>query len=155
MDIIINEFAIALKKNPRLTLKIAGHGSQEKKLKALVKKLGIEDKIFFLGWVNNINDLYDESVALIMASLVLESFGLVVLEAMTNARPSIVSNRGALPWTAKHCKKSMVFDALKKGDLADKIIQMTSDKTLIGEMKKKDFSKAIKDFEDRQRRFGK
>lgn len=64
-------------------------------LKFLVKIMGIQDRVEFLGYQNNMPEFYNSIDALVASSLA-EPFGRVVTEAMVQKRPVILgSNVGA------------------------------------------------------------
>ena len=68
------------------TLKIAGASlskNEDNQLKELVKEYGIEDRVEFLGVVNDVDSIMRKATALVMASQ-FEGFGLVTAEAMFN-----------------------------------------------------------------------
>jgi glycosyltransferase involved in cell wall biosynthesis len=64
-----------------------------------------------LGWIDNskIDSYYRMFDAVIVPSR-WEGFGLVVIEAMKNKKPVIVSNRGALPYIVKDGVNGYIFD---------------------------------------------
>ncbi|MEQ8198744.1 MAG: glycosyltransferase family 1 protein [Clostridiaceae bacterium] len=72
-----------------------------KELIHLSKSLGVEDRVVFLGYVDNDvkHKLYQASKAFVYPSLY-EGFGLPVLEAMANQTPVICSETSSLPEVA-------------------------------------------------------
>ncbi len=126
---LIDEFAIACKKHPAITLKIAGKGPEENSLRTQVKNLALEKNILFVGWIDP-TTLYEEASAVIFPSIGLESFGLVLTEAMSHGRAIIGSNRGPTAWLVENNKTGLLYDPLKHGDLAEKMLQFTNDKSL-------------------------
>jgi glycosyltransferase involved in cell wall biosynthesis len=128
--ILIEEFALACKKNAGLILKIAGTGAEAAFLQQRVKQLSLENNIIFLGWINNLETLYAECTALIFTSIGLESFGLVITEAMSYARAVIGSNRGPTPWLIDDKQTGLLFNPLNTGELAEKILTLANNLTL-------------------------
>ena len=65
-------------------LQIAGTGSEESLnyLKQLCKENGIEDSVEFLGFMKDVEKLYQEASAFVLSSRY-EAFGLVLIEAMS------------------------------------------------------------------------
>lgn len=82
--------AIAEMKNSRVHLFIAGEGELEKELKTLVEKEGMEEKIHFLGFCRNVNELCNSCDAFIFPS-VHEGLSVALMEAMACGKPVIVS----------------------------------------------------------------
>jgi glycosyltransferase involved in cell wall biosynthesis len=130
VDALIEEFALACQTNPNLCLNIAGSRDRENFLREKVAALGVTKNINFLGWVNP-EELYQETMAVIFPSIGLESFGLVLTEAMQHGRPVIGSNRGPTAWLIEHEKTGLLYDPLKKGDLATKILTLAENNSLI------------------------
>jgi glycosyltransferase involved in cell wall biosynthesis len=128
--LLIEEFAIAHQQNPSLHLTIAGTGSNEREIHALVAKHKLTKHITFTGWQDNLDELYQTHFAVIVPSIVMESFGLIVSEAMSFQRPAIVSNRGSLPWLVDHNESGLIFDPLQRGDLADKMLSLAANPML-------------------------
>ncbi|MCO6531397.1 glycosyltransferase [Lactobacillus sp.] len=90
----INAFAQVYQKNKNLTLDIYGYpdGSdnckEEKKLKKLVKDLGLENCIHFMGYANQVDDIYDHAQLMLLSSLY-EGASLVTMEAQSHGVPVI------------------------------------------------------------------
>jgi len=77
-------------------LLIVGEGPQKEPCEALCKKLGIEERVIFLGNSNEIDKILCFSDLFLLPSEK-ESFGLAALEAMASSVPVISSNAGGLP----------------------------------------------------------
>lgn len=95
IDVLIKSFKIVVERNPGLKLKlqIIGEGPDEGKLKVLSENLGINEKIDFLGKIENSSlpnyyNTFDIAVSLSNS----ESFGVVAIEAMACECPVVVSN---------------------------------------------------------------
>ncbi len=141
VSILLNEFRYALQKNNNLTLTLAGSGSQENLLKKQVRKWNLENKIHFIGWIENPAALYRQCSALIFPSIGMESFGLVITEAMAYARPVIGSHRGPTVWLVDHNKTGLLFDPLKTGELANAILSLADNPTLTETLGKNAYEK--------------
>jgi len=128
VELLLREFKTVSDKFPDVVLKIAGKGSQEQYLKQLTKDLGLQKKVSFLGWVQDVQKLYEQSAFVVMPSLGMEQFGLVAAEAMMYETPVIVSDRGGLPWLVKD--GGIVFNPLRKGDLAQKMKDLLKRKSV-------------------------
>lgn len=91
VDVLIK----AMKKLPELTLKIAGTGPDEARLRSLVTK---GQRVEFLGFVQpeRVRELMRDATAVVVPSVWYEPFGLVALEAMRVGAPVIVSKTGGL-----------------------------------------------------------
>lgn len=77
-------------------LLLVGEGPERKKTEVLVKKLGLKNKVFFLGNSNEVDKILCYSDLFMLPSET-ESFGLAALEAMAAKTPVISTNTGGLP----------------------------------------------------------
>ena len=97
IDDTIEAFNQAYQNNDSLTLDIYGYGNgadnfkEEKKLKELVQDLDLEDVVHFMGYVNDMNYIYDDA-QLAVATSRYEGFNLSLLEAQSHGVPVISYN---------------------------------------------------------------
>jgi glycosyltransferase involved in cell wall biosynthesis len=83
---------------PPLTLTVAGDGPDKPALEALTRELGLSAQVNFTGWTEDISEFWrTQHISVAASNEFIESFCLTAVEAMANARPSIISDRGALP----------------------------------------------------------
>lgn len=79
------------KSNLRGRMVIVGEGKRRKKLEKLACKLNIQNRIDFIGWVDNSLDYIKQSKLLILPSLT-EGYPLVIGESLINNTPVIAYN---------------------------------------------------------------
>ena len=91
-------------------LLLLGTGEDEEKIKAKVKELGIEDKVFFMGVKSNVVDYLMAMDMLLFPSL-FEGMPNVVIEAQTTGLPCLISDTIT--------KEVMVTDCIKMLSLAE------------------------------------
>ena len=77
---LITEFAKFSKKNDQFILLILGDGEKKNELFKLIKKKGINNKVFLIGYKKNIYSYIRECDVLVMSSL-WEEVGFVIVEA--------------------------------------------------------------------------
>ena len=82
--------AIASINNPRLHYIICGKGPEERKLKSLAKKLGVNERIHFLGYRSDIEKLLKISDIFLFSSKQ-EGLPRSLMEAMSAGLPCVVS----------------------------------------------------------------
>lgn len=76
---------------------IAGKGSFEEELRKLIKKLGVEERVKLLGFVDEETKYRWLKTCSVFVNLSpIEAFGITVLEALAARKPVVVSGRGAL-----------------------------------------------------------
>jgi glycosyltransferase involved in cell wall biosynthesis len=91
------EFAIRAIRDCHARLRIAGDGPDRARLESLMRKLGVESQVEFLGWVDDIAGFWRLCHAAIVPSTThAESFALTAVEAMAAGRPVIASRQPAL-----------------------------------------------------------
>lgn len=108
IDTLIESFALLLnhlnandfQDIPELELRLVGGGDQTPDLKVLSHRLGVEDKVHFVGHVPHIQvpqELAKLDIYVALSRLDSESFGVAIIEASAAGRPVIVSDAGGLP----------------------------------------------------------
>ncbi len=70
---------------------LAGEGVEEEALKEQAKKLNIDDKLEFVGWVEKKEEFF-ESIDIFCVPSLHEPFGIVLLEAMLNQVPLVTTD---------------------------------------------------------------
>jgi glycosyltransferase involved in cell wall biosynthesis len=111
-NILLRAVAILAPQYPDLICRIGGEGPEKAALLALSTKLGIDDRLDWVGEVVNKADFYSELTLYIQPSLS-ESFGITVVEAMSAGIASIASHAGGLPEIITPEKDGLLF---AKGD---------------------------------------
>ncbi|MEK9181011.1 MAG: glycosyltransferase family 4 protein [Patescibacteria group bacterium] len=116
VDVLLK--TIATIDNPAV---IAGAGPEEQALKKLAEKLDLDDRVKFLGEISNKRDFFSQINCLVVPSVEAESFGLVIIEAMTAGVPVIASRIGATGEIIEHKKTGLLFEPGNVEELAKKI----------------------------------
>ncbi len=83
---------------------IAGEGPVENEMRDLADELGLDDRVHFVGWKGgaDLEQLYHDCHVVVVPSIWPEPFGLVGLEAMSNAKPVIAFEVGGIPEWLDH-----------------------------------------------------
>jgi glycosyltransferase involved in cell wall biosynthesis len=97
-----------------------GKGWEKSEVFELPSKLGIKDRVKFLGYVadQDLTTLFAKCDAFVLPSLT-EGFGITVLEAMLGGAPVVCSNTGSLPEVGGNAAR--YFDPLSVDDMAQTI----------------------------------
>lgn len=88
---LIKIFESLQHKKPDSKLFLAGYGHCESNIRSLVKELNLEDKIVFLGVINNVPDILQAMDVMVLPSLY-EGLPLVVVEWQIAALPCVISD---------------------------------------------------------------
>ncbi|AQL56165.1 N-acetyl-alpha-D-glucosaminyl L-malate synthase BshA [Abyssicoccus albus] len=123
-DIIHTFYKVQFKKKSVLLL--IGDGPMLFKAKTLVKALGIEKKVRFIGKQEEITHYYHISDFFLLMSEK-ESFGLVLLEAMYGGAICIATNAGGMKEVIHHNENGMLVDVGDTNQASDYIIDLMSD----------------------------
>lgn len=136
-DVAIKAISIIKAKyDKEIPLYILGNGNDKDKLRALAKKLDIENLIHFEGVINNPEAYYDRCKLFIHPAYN-EGFGLVVLEAMMMELGVIVSNSGALSEIIEDGQTGYILPLKKPEIWAEKINEFYINNSLIEKMGRK------------------
>jgi N-acetyl-alpha-D-glucosaminyl L-malate synthase BshA len=110
---VIEVFARVAAAVPARLLMI-GDGPDRSAAEFLATRLGVADRVDFVGKQDNVNELLPLSDLMLMPSE-LESFGLAALEAMACRVPAIATRVGGVPELIDHNRNGLLFDV---GDIA-------------------------------------
>jgi glycosyltransferase involved in cell wall biosynthesis len=93
LSLAIEALALVRQRYPEVGLLVVGSGSEEGKLKALVKKLNLNGYVEFLGWQNDVTSFYKTSNLFIQTSY-FEGYGLSLVEAGLSGLPVVTTPVG-------------------------------------------------------------
>ncbi len=96
VDVLLTAFQTVSHSFPNAHLLIVGSGVKEKELQSLAESLHIKTQITFAGFNANPADFFDVCDIFVLPSRE-ETFGWVLLEAMSRAKPIVASDSGAIP----------------------------------------------------------
>lgn len=123
---LIDVMQMVVSKNKNIILNIAGDGSQYELLQEKIRRLKLTNNIKLLGYKDSdeLDKLYNESFLYIMTSFS-ESFGLVLLEAMSHKLPCLAfdSANGACEIIDNN-KDGYLIEKRNKEEMAEKILHL-------------------------------
>jgi len=116
LDLLIKAFAKISEAEPDLILVIAGKGDSRylRKCLGIAKKLGIGDKVRYLGYLPE-----EDKIGLIDASEIIvipsrhagENYSILTDEVKARKKPLVVTNYGALPYRVRNMIEGVVVNA--------------------------------------------
>ena len=142
---LLRAFALAYKKNARLKLKIAGTGEDGENLRALARKLGIAERVDFVGWVTDMPGFYAQVDINVLASLS-ETFPYSLLEGAYEHCAAIASRVGGIPALIEHGRDGFLFEPRDAEALAGYIYQLSQDEELRQRLAESLFKRAEAEF---------
>ena len=138
VDVLIRALGIVKKEIPEVVLIIAGKGSDESHLKHLVRKMGLQKNVIFLGWVPYEDTFPLQSIAdiliaprkpLHMGHIDITS-PIKIPSYLSAEKPIIASKLGEIPYVARHMKEAYLVDHTDVYQLSQAIITIAQDEHL-------------------------
>lgn len=93
---LLEAAALLKARGQRVRCRIAGEGSQREALEKMVRDLGLQEEVVFLGFVSDI-PRFLSSVDIFVLPSVYEGLGIAILEAMAAGKPVVASRAGGIP----------------------------------------------------------
>lgn len=122
----------ALAQCPNAQADIAGDGPQMDELLELAQKLGVQDRVRFLGFLTgrSLRDALESCKALVIPSECYENCPYSVMEALAAGKPVIGSRSGGIPELVQEGKTGYTFergDAAALADAMTRLLALSSD----------------------------
>jgi glycosyltransferase involved in cell wall biosynthesis len=128
---LVSAMAKVAEKNPKSLLVLVGKGDdkgeEEIKLKEQVEKAGLTDKVLFLGWRSDVDEIMGCFDIFVLPSLN-EGMGRVLVEAMAAGLPIVASRVGGIPDLVKDGKNGLLVPPADSSALAKAISDLLEDK---------------------------
>ncbi|RNC87320.1 MAG: N-acetyl-alpha-D-glucosaminyl L-malate synthase BshA [Winogradskyella sp.] len=115
-------------------LMMVGEGPEKEPAEILVERLGISDKVVFLGNSNEIDRILCFSDLFLLPSQT-ESFGLAALEAMASGVPVVSSNTGGLPEVNRDGYSGFLSDVNDSSEMTSNAIKILKDPAVLEQFK--------------------
>lgn len=112
-----------------------------------VKELGLQEKIFILGFRHDAMELLDQADILLISSIGFESFGLTAIEAMKYKKVIVSTNVGGLSEVIKNNHGGYLFDKTDVDGYANKTIELLKDANLRIEQGALGYNRFINNFQ--------
>lgn len=93
LRLLLKAFKKVVESEPKSFLRLVGEGVEKQAIKKLANDLGLLEKIDFRDWVENVDKEYQEADAYVLSSDS-EGWGMVIVEAMRNFLPVVMTNVG-------------------------------------------------------------
>ncbi|MCK5169548.1 MAG: glycosyltransferase, partial [Bacteroidales bacterium] len=114
-------------------IKIAGEGSQRKKLEKEIEKSGLKEEFELIGFKKDMNDFYSQIDVFVLPSI-WEGFGFVLLEAMSFKLPVIAFDTGSSAEIIQDQKNGFIVPDYNVDLLTENVIKLYMNKDLRKEM---------------------
>jgi glycosyltransferase involved in cell wall biosynthesis len=120
------------RRHDRVHLVLAGEGPQEKRLRRLAMRLGVRDRVHFLGWRGDVPRVLAAADVLVLTSA-WEGMPNAVLEAMAAAKPVVATEAEGVAEILGPLAREPATQLLAADDVeafADTVVQLTQDNAL-------------------------
>lgn len=147
IQVLLNAAPKILSNYPNVKFVIAGRGPCMDELKGLTNYLGLDNKVYFTGYLNDvqITKMY-KAIDIATFPSLYEPFGIVALEGMLAGAATVVSDTGGLNEIISHGIDGMKSYAGNPNSLADSILECLFDEKLCERMSKKAHEKVVAEF---------
>jgi N-acetyl-alpha-D-glucosaminyl L-malate synthase BshA len=145
---VVRAFSLIRKQLPTKLL-LVGDGPEMPVVSRLVKELGLNDDVRFLGKQDRLDELYSISdVKLLLSEK--ESFGLVLLEAMACGVPCIGTTIGGIPEVIEDGETGFLCELGNVEEVAEKAMRILTDPHLHTYMAKQAVQTVYQKFHSRE-----
>jgi phosphatidylinositol alpha-1,6-mannosyltransferase len=134
MDTVIAALPAILARAPDVRYAVAGTGPDRERLEQLANKLGLGDRVRFLGGVSDreLPALYNLASVYVGASrraerLGVEGFGIALVEASACGRPVVAGNSGGIPDAVRDGETGFLVPPEEPAAFADAICRLLAD----------------------------
>jgi glycosyltransferase involved in cell wall biosynthesis len=128
---LVSGMAKVVGKYPKSLLVLVGKGDdkgeEEIKLKEQVERAGLKDKVYFLGWRSDVDEIMGCFDIFVLPSLN-EGMGRVLVEAMAAGLPIVASRVGGIPDLVKDGKNGLLVSPADGSALEEAICDLIADK---------------------------
>jgi glycosyltransferase involved in cell wall biosynthesis len=121
----IKAMPLILEKHPNARLVIVGEGFLRQSLEELSRKLGIADKVMFLGYQRNVEELIADFDVFMMPSLT-EGLSLALLEVMALGKPVVATEVGGNPEVIRSGINGILVPSKDERALAQEVAKLLS-----------------------------
>jgi len=141
-DQLVKALPRIIEKFPQVKLIFVGTGPHQKTIEKLMKKLGVEKSVRFIGRIPHeqlpkyfaLGDIFAMPSRSRLLGLEVEGLGIVYLEASACGLPVIAGNSGGAPDAVLPGKTGVVVDGTSEKEIADAAIHLLSDMSKSREM---------------------
>lgn len=122
---------------PGVSLKVVGQGDAIQSYKELARQLGVDKNIYFTGplYGEDLNRAFRKSDVFVLPTSK-ESFGMVIIEAMSQGTPVVATKVGGIPNIVTDGVDGFLVNLKNTRDLIDAILKVLTDNRLARSMGK-------------------
>jgi 1,4-alpha-glucan branching enzyme len=146
VHLLIEAASLVVKHFPEVCFIVAGTGPQKTFLQKMVIAAGLQDKVFFAGFIDDeLRNYYYRMAEVAVFPSLYEPFGIVALEAMAAGAPVIVADSGGLGEIIG-CGEGLKFPPGNSRALAGCILKLLQNERLKEKFRERGKEKAREDY---------
>ena len=134
-DYFIDAAEIVLQKHPEARFFICGTGNYASHVKDKIESMGLQEKVLFMGHINDITSIMNVIDVNVNASYGTEATSLSLLEGMSVGTPIIASDYGGNPELVRPGVNGLLFESKNAEQLAQKMCLLIEDDTMYQNLK--------------------
>lgn len=127
-DVMLRAIAEIARSFPGVRLWTAGDGPEEPGMRQLSVKLGVAEKVRFLGYRDDIPQILAMADCLMLTSDI-EGLPLAVIEAMMAGRPIVATKVGSIPEVLRHGQSALLVNPGCPSEVAQAGLELAGDPT--------------------------
>lgn len=114
---------------PSAVLQLVGEGPEQDAYSTRIKRLGMHERVRFLGKVTpeDMPAIYSRSDIVVLPSIWDENQPVCLMEAMAAGLPVVASRKGGIPEMVEHGVNGLLFGAGDAADLAGQLARLIAD----------------------------
>jgi len=125
----LKAMARVIQKLPSVKIQVIGDAPAKKQpykeeLILLTKRLGISDKVEFMGNRSDVPELLSKADCLVLSTITQEAFGLVIIEAQAAGVPVVATRVGGVTEIIEHEKTGLLVLPKDVGAMADAVLRI-------------------------------
>jgi len=133
LDVLIKATPTVARRHKDVRFVVIGPGDSAPYM-ALTRRLGVEDRFLFLGFVDEDTKIgaLDSSVCLALPSVsaYVEVYPMVISEAWARRKPVVASSVGGIPYRVKHMENGILVPPRDPEKLGETLLALLEDKEL-------------------------
>jgi glycosyltransferase involved in cell wall biosynthesis len=123
---LVDAFAIVIREIPSACLVLAGDGPLRGEIESRVRELAIGSRVRFLGWTENLAELYAAFDMCVLSSIN-EGTPVAAIEAMATGKPVVGTAVGGVPDVVTHGRSGLLVPSGDPAALAAAIVTLVAD----------------------------
>ncbi|MBN1827190.1 MAG: glycosyltransferase family 4 protein [Candidatus Eisenbacteria bacterium] len=133
VDRLIRAAPRLLDRLPDLRVLISGRGVEEERLRALVREMGLEERVLFAGFRRRLAPVYRAADITVLTSET-EGCSIAVLESFHFGRPVVATDVGGNGELVRNGENGFLVPEWNEAAFADRVVRLLTDRALLERM---------------------